>query len=183
MYKENRDLSEVFIRYIIILIAGLKNLFIFYKILTPITIGVLVFSLGIFTEVSVTENIITLNWVDIEIIPACIAGAAFYLLFILIFSTGGIKPKERFKILIVSFATLLILNVLRIIFLILIAEEPYFLIAHWVFWHLISTVFVIGIWIGIVKLYKIKGVPIYSDFMDIKRLVKPIKKTKRKKKN
>jgi exosortase/archaeosortase family protein len=133
--------------------------------------------------VLVTGNIIRLNWLVIEIVPACIAGAAFYLLFILVFSTGGIKPKERLRMLAVSFTALFILNILRIIFLILIAGEAYFSVVHWTVWHLVSTFFVIGIWIKVVKYYKVKEIPIYSDFLSIRRLVKPVRKPKRKKKN
>ena len=183
MNKDHRKLLEIFTRYIIVLIAGLKSLFIFYKILTPITIGTLALILGIFTEALVTENIIILNWMIIEIIPACVAGSAFYLLFILVFSTGGIKPKERLKMLALSFAALFTLNILRIMFLILIADEAYFSIVHWTFWYLVSTAFVVGIWIGIVKFYKIKEIPVYSDFLNIIKLVKPAKKPKRKKKD
>ena len=183
MNKEHRKILEIFTRYVIVLIAGLKNLFIFYKLLTPITIGTLALILGIFTDVLVIENIIILNWSIIEIVPACIAGSAFYLLFILVFSTGGIKPKERLKMLIISFVALFVLNILRIILLILITDKAYFLVFHWIFWHLVSTVLVIGIWIGMIKFYKIKGIPIYSDFLNIRRLVKPVKKSKRKKKN
>ena len=176
MEKDSKEILELFARYIIIILAGLGNLYIFYKILTPLTIKVLAILFSLFSNPVVFENFISLENILIEIVPACVAGSAFYLLFILVFSTAKINPKKRLKILGVSFLTLFILNILRIILLVLISNEPYFPTAHWVFWHLISTIFVVGIWIKLIYTYDLKGIPIYSDLKHLISLISPIKR-------
>jgi len=57
-----------------------------------------------------------------------------------------------------AFASLLILNILRIFFLSLmvINDSVWFGITHMFFWYVLSTVFVLGIWFLEVKLFKIK---------------------------
>jgi len=64
-----------------------------------------------------------------------------------------------------SFISLLVINILRILLLIIIYIEGYsfFDITHKLFWYLMSIVFVIGIWFTEVKLFKIKEIPFYSD--------------------
>ncbi len=64
-----------------------------------------------------------------------------------------------------AFASLLILNILRIFFLSLmvINDSVWFWITHMFFWYVLSTVFVLGIWFLEVKLFKIKQTPFYSD--------------------
>ena len=64
-----------------------------------------------------------------------------------------------------SFACLLIINILRIFLLglVYISGFSWFDIAHKLFWYAGSTIFVIGIWFAEVKLFKIKEIPFYSD--------------------
>jgi len=182
MDKQSKKILGLFARYFSILLIGSGNLYVIYKILTPLTVHILNSILSIFTDTILSENIIYLGEIVIEIIPACVAGSAFYLLLLLLFSTGDIKPEVRTKAVITSFAALFTLNILRILILIPMASTSYFGIIHWIFWHLISTIFVVSIWIGIVKIYEIKTIPIYSDVKYIKSLIK-IKKSKGKKKH
>ena len=119
----------------------------------------------------------------IEIIPSCVAGAAFFLLLFLILSTAEIKPKKRTLIIVLSMLILFILNILRIIILAGLAKTSYFEVAHWTSWHIISTLFVVVIWFAMVKIYKIKSIPVYSDLVFIQGLVKKRKKSKRSKKH
>ncbi len=183
MNKQSKKIIELFIRYSIILLAGLGNLYIIYKLLTPLTVHTLNIILSIFTKTTLIENVIFISKIGIKIIPACVAGAAFYLLLILILSTSDIKLKTRIKALSTAFLMLFSLNIVRILILISLINTPSFEMIHWIFWHLISTVFVIATWIGTVKIYKIKSIPVYSDIKYIKSLINPIKKSKRKKKN
>lgn len=183
MDKQLKKIFGLFARYFAIILVGMGNLYIIYKLLTPLTIYTLNAILSIFTDSMMVGNVIYLNEVIIEIIPACVAGAAFYLLILLIFSTADIKPRIRIKAVFTAFAMFFILNILRILILIPMINTSYFETIHWVFWHIISTVFVVVVWFSVVKIYKIKAIPVYSDLKYIKSLIKPVKKSKRKKKN
>ena len=172
MQKQSKKLTNLFTRYIIILLLGLGNLFIFYKTLTPLTLYTLKTILSIFTKATISENIITTQNFQVQLIPACIAGSAYYLLLILNLSTPDIKLNKRLKILLLSFLSLLILNILRILFLISINKTILFNPLHEIFWYAISTIFVIAIWIFLVKKYKIKNTPAYDDLRFLSKLVK-----------
>jgi len=158
-------LSNIFLRYLILILIALPNLYLFYLIFTPLTIYPVYFILNIFFEASINQNIIQFSDSSIELISACIAGAAYYLLLILNLSTPKIKFKKRIKLILSSFIIFLILNILRIFLLSLLfySGSNYFDIAHKIFWYAISTVFVVGIWFFQVKYYKIKQIPFYSD--------------------
>lgn len=182
MNKQSKKILGIFARYFTIILIGTGNLYIIYKLLTPLTIFTLNTILSIFTKTILIDNIICLNEISIEIIPACVAGAAFYLLFMLILSTANIKPKIRIKALFTAFIIFFILNISRILILIPMINTSHFETIHWIFWHMISTIFVVAVWFVVVKIHKIKSIPIYSDLKYIKSLIKPVKKSKRKKK-
>jgi len=175
MNKESQKIIGLFSRYVLIVLLGLGNIYLLYAVLTPLTISALSLILPLFGKVIIQGISIKISYYTINIVPACVAGAAFYLLFILLFSTPGIKPRERINILIFSFVTLFILNVARIIVLIFLLDKPYFEVAHWIFWNIISTVFVVGIWVAVTFIYRLKAVPIFSD---VKYLVSLVKKAK-----
>ena len=179
-HKTKTTLIGLFTRYILIILLGLGNLFIFYKLLTPITTNTTFYILSLFSSSTafLSQNTILFKQVIIELIPACIAGSAYYLLFILLFSTPNIKPLKRIKILIISFISFFILNIIRITFLANIASltiinhPTAFESIHLIFWYLISTLFVIAIWLLIIKHYKLKSIPIYTDLKFIYKLIK-----------
>lgn len=163
-------LKEIFTRYLIIILIALPNLFIFYFIFTPLTIYPLFGLFKIFfKDVLLVGNIFNISGkFFIEIIKACIAGSAYYLLFILNLSIPNISLKKRLKMLLFSFTFLLILNILRIFILTLIfvyfPETPsFFDITHKLFWYFGAIIFVVLIWFIEVKTFKIKDIPIYSD--------------------
>ena len=183
MNKQSKKLLGLFSRYLVIFLIGLGDLYIVYKALTPLTIYTINTLLSIFTDTLLTNNIIFINKIAIEIVPACVAGSAFYLLLILILSTTNIRPKTRTKVIFTAFVMLFTLNIIRILILVPLADTASFEIIHWIFWHIISTIFVVAVWFSVVKIYKIKSVPIYSDIKHLKSLMKPIKKSKRKKKH
>ena len=173
--KQTKNLIYLFSRYIFIILLGLGNLAIFYKILTPLTTKTVVFVLNLFSPTHSISTLITFKGVLIQLVPACIAGAAYYLLFILIFSTPKIKPLKRIHIVIFSFVLLFILNVSRILILTFMNQSIYFETTHLIFWYGLSTVFVFAIWIITLKIFKIKYTPVYQD---IRYLVSLIKKKK-----
>jgi len=169
-------LTNLFIRYIIILVTGLGNLWLFYTVLTPLTIYMLYLLLSIVTSTTILGNTLMTSFITIELIPACVAGSAFYLLFILNLSTPQIKTKKRINILLFTFASLFVLNILRISILISTSNTIYFNTLHWIFWHILSTIFVFVIWLLTIKIYKIKNIPIYSDAKHLIKLTKKHKK-------
>ena len=180
MDKQSKKFLGIFARYIFLLLIGANNLYIIYLILTPLTLYVTTTILLIFTNPILQGNFIGLTNLTIQIVPACVAGSAFYLLLILIFSTADIKPATRTKATLTAIAILFALNILRILALIPFAKSNYFQIIHWTIWYIVSTILVIATWFTIAKIYKIKSIPIYTD---IKYLLKSRKKPKRDKQN
>ena len=67
---------------------------------------------------------------------------------------------------------LFVLNIARILLLASLIASPSFETIHWVFWHIVSTVFVVGTYIATTRIYKIKTIPVYSDFKYLTKLVK-----------
>ncbi len=169
--------KNIFFRYFLIILVALPNLFLFYFIFTPLTIYPLLFLFNLFFE-----NVLLLNNTFyftgnyfIEIIGACVAGSAYYLLFILNVSVPKINFKKRLKMILFSFTFLLILNIIRIFILgsMYLSDSIYFDITHKIFWYLGTTLFVVLIWFLEVKIFKIKEVPFYSD---VRFLIKKFKK-------
>lgn len=165
MDNQSKKLIGLFARYLAVLLLGVGNLYLFYSVLTPLTVLSVSKTISLFTNVIVNGNFIHLNSFSVELVRGCVAGSAFFLMFILVFSTHDIKPAKRFYALVTASAMLFALNFLRLIFLILIysPENIYFDAIHWTLWHLLSVFFVVGIWFSVVKIYQIKSVPIYSD--------------------
>jgi len=179
--KQSSGILSIPIRYIILILAALFDLWIFYEIFTPLTIYPVYFVSKLLSDASILENIILINGsISIELIKACIAGSAYYLLFILNMTVPSIKIGKRIKMIAFSFASLLILNIIRIIVLIVIylSKNPSFEIIHEIFWYVFGTLFVVGIWFAEVKIFKIKEIPVYSD---IKLLLKEINNKKHRK--
>ncbi len=169
------NLLKVFIRYLIIAIIAIPNLFIFYFIFTPATIYPLLGLFKIFfKEILLIERTFQISdKFFIEIINACIAGSAYYLLFILNFSIPNIKIKKRIKMLFFSFGFFLVLNILRIFIfslLFIYSSQNFFNITHKLFWYFGATLFVVLIWFIEVKAFKIKEIPIYSDILSLIKL-------------
>ncbi|MFH1422834.1 MAG: pacearchaeosortase [Planctomycetota bacterium] len=157
---------DVLLRYLIILLIAIPNLWIFYAILTPLTIYATYFLFNIFfSDVSLVTNTIKLGCFPIEIINSCVAGSAYYLLLLLNFSTKDIKWKKRLTILSLAFASLFIMNIIRIFALSIMAYHgnPLFDVSHQIFWYFLSTFFVVVIWFTEVKYFKIKSIPFYTD--------------------
>ena len=170
MKKDLLKLQKMIFRYLFLLILGIAGFFYFYKILTPLTVYPSYFLIKLFYDVSLQEAIISIGNYQIEIISACIAVGAYYLLLILNLTTP-MNLKQRIYSLVYSIVLLLILNILRIFILsiLFINNYIYFDIIHKTFWHLLSTTFVILIWFSTVKIFNIKQIPVYSDFRFLKK--------------
>jgi len=166
--------ASISLRYFILLIVAIPNLWIFYKIFTPLTVYPVYLLLNLFYDAQIVSgNIVLISQIiPIEIIGSCVAGSAYYLLLMLNLFTPEIKTKKRISMIILAFIAFLIINILRIFFLSLLAisDSAFFDITHKLFWYLMSTIFVVGIWFWQVKKYKIKEIPLYSDIKYIKSL-------------
>ena len=168
---------DIFLRYIIIIILGSGNLFIFYYILTPLTVYSSYYLLKLFFEVSLSGITISLGENAVEVVKACVAGAAYYLLLLLNLGVST-NFKKRILMLIYSFVVLFILNILRIVILssLFFTGSSLFDITHKITWYGLSTLFVVLIWFSSVWIFKIKEIPFYDD---VKYLYKIVKKSKR----
>jgi exosortase/archaeosortase family protein len=173
--KKRGQIFDIIARYLILFIIGIVGTSFFYFIFTFLTIQPVYLLLKIFFNPSLVSNIIVINNLPIEIIGACIAGSAYYLLLMLNLSMPKIKLRKRIFLLIFSFSVLLILNILRIFLLsvLYVSQFSFFDITHKLFWYVGSIIFVVGIWFLSVSMFKIKEIPFYSD---IKYLSKNIKK-------
>jgi exosortase/archaeosortase family protein len=165
MNKEKKQFTSIFIRYALLIIIALPNFFLFYTIFTPLTLYPVYFLLNLFFNATLAGKVFSFNGIAVELIDACIAGSAYYLLLILNLSIPKIKLKKRLKMIFLSFAIFLLINVIRIFAFSIIFAGNYvwFDFAHKFFWYIGSIVFVVGIWFAEVKLFKIKEIPFFSD--------------------
>ena len=169
-----KRLTDIILRYLILVVVAIPNLYIFYFIFTPLTVYPSYFFLNLLFNTTLKQTTIFINNISIEIIGACVAGSAYYLLLILNLSIPKIKIKKRIKMILFAFASLLAINLLRIFILslLLISGSQWFDITHKIFWYTVSIIFVVGIWFTEVKLFKIKTIPFYSDIKYINSLRK-----------
>ncbi|MBI2632144.1 pacearchaeosortase [Candidatus Pacearchaeota archaeon] len=175
-----KGLISLLARYLIIIIIALFNLSIIYLIFTPITTFIVKLLLKIFySDMHFFSNTTTfyISGNYINLIPACIAGAAYYLLLLLNLTTP-MDIKSRTKSILFLVFSFLILNVIRItIFSFLfVSGFQYFDIAHRWVWYLGSTFLVVALWFTNIFIFKVKSIPFYSDIINI---LKDVKKGKR----
>ena len=186
MKNLKKTLTDIFLRYLIMVLVAIPGLWIFYTIFTPLTVYPTYFLLNLFFDASLSGIIITVsNLFPIEIVEACVAGSAYYLLLILNLSTPNIKIKKRLIIILESFLALLIINLLRIFFLstLYISGSGIFDVTHKIFWYLANMIFIVGIWFFMVRSFKLKETPFYSDIKFLRGLKKKAHKSKHTKKD
>ena len=177
---KSKEIFNLALRYIILLLLSLGNLYLFYRIFTPLTVYASSSLLSLFFEVSVAGISISFDKIIINLVSACIAGSAYYLLVALNLSTP-LKLKKRIRNLIFLLVSFFALNIIRIfIFSLLFASGyQYFSFAHEVTWYLGSTLFVVVLWFVGIRIFKIRDIPFYTD---LKKLIKLTKTSLRKKK-
>lgn len=111
----------------------------------------------------------------IEIISACVAVSAYYLLFLLVVFTKDLGLKKSLKVFFTGALILYLANILRIGFLTVILIESgktWFDMLHLAFWYFVSGLFVALTWIFLVLKFKIKNIPAYSDIKYLYSLAK-----------
>ena len=172
---KKKEVIELFVRYVILVALGIGNLWVFYFVFTPLTVFPVYWMLYLFgSGVKLLEgNIIFISGIYAEIIPACIAGAAYYLLLILNLSTP-MKLNKRAKSIGFLLGVFLILNISRILFFSALAINGvgYFDVAHELVWYFGSTIMLVVVWFVNVWVFNIKSVPIYTDASNLIREIK-----------
>ena len=157
--------SNLIIRFLIALIVTLYYS-LFYVILMPITVYLSYFILSFFYDALLIGNSIGINNIGYNFIDACVAGAAYYLLFILIIGIKQLNLKKGLKMFFTGSLLILAMNVLRIIILIVISNEfgkNYFDAIHLLFWNFVSGIYIAFVWIFLVKKFNVDKIPFYSD--------------------
>ena len=112
----------------------------------------------------------------LNIISACVATSAYYLLLVLIIFTKDLRLKTSIYLFLIGSTLILAANIIRIdilIFIFLEYGKNIFERFHLFIWEFISSIYVALVWIFLVKKFKIKTIPVYSD---IKYLIKNIRK-------
>jgi exosortase/archaeosortase family protein len=170
---------NILIRYFLVVLLGLGNLYIFYQLFSPITIQITNAILSLFYDTTLRENFILINSIVIELIPACMAGSAYYLLTALNLLTP-MKIRKRINSLTLLLLVFLVLNILRIVIFSFLALNgaSYFSILHEFFWYFGSIILVIILWFVNIKLFKIQGIPVFTDFKYLFFLTKSKKNKK-----
>jgi exosortase/archaeosortase family protein len=174
---KNKEVVDLIARYGILVLLGIGNLWLFYKIFTPLTVFPVYWALNlIYGAQLIGSNMVLFNGITADIIPACIAGAAYYLLLILNLTTP-IKIGKRLKSILFLFGVFLGLNLVRlIVFAVLYSNGfEYFDFLHEFTWYVGSTIMVVSIWFLNVWIFKINEIPVFSD---AKKIIKSIKTKK-----
>ena len=171
------QIKSILYRYgILALLIGLGMLFaapseIFRRIFGPITINIVYAILYAFGDANrVSFSVISLSGSLIELVPACIAGSAYFLLTILNMATP-MTFKTRIYSLAYLYGAFLTVNIVRIVFFsyAFVRGMPLFDFLHLATWYIGSTIMVIGIWFSCTFLFKISAFPICSDIAAIKK--------------
>ncbi len=157
------------LRLSIALLATAFGIKLIYPIISPITFYLSYYSVSFLSPKLINSTSFIINDIRLNFIPACAAASAYILLIILI-TTVDIKFKKMLKVLIVGSLLILIANIIRIDILI-IALVKYgsnlFNTLHLFFWKILSTIYVVILWILLTNWFKIKEIPIYSDFKKV----------------
>jgi len=166
-------------RYAILVAVAITNLVLgvnglFYTLFTPLTIYPSFYILNAaYGALFIAPNTIFFKGYFANIIPACVAGSAYFFLLVLNLTTP-MTGKTRVKSLVFLLLSFLILNILRItIFSALVFQGyKYFEFAHLSTWYFGSTLMVVLLWFANVKLFKITSIPAYTDLKNLFALTK-----------
>ncbi len=162
----------IYFRYLLIFVLGIGNLYLFYSIFTPITTFLTKIVLSLFGSINYSNGIFYFDNFQFILSKPCIAGAAYYLLFIIIMSCSDINLKKRIFMIVSGFLMILFFNLFRIVLLANIYWTNYYHFFHLIFWYILSILFVIFSWFILAKIFKIKEIPFISDFYYIKKYIK-----------
>ncbi len=160
------------LKFILVLLLGIFYE-IFYIIFTPLTIYPTFIISNIFFDAALIENALIIDSTIFKFIPACIAASAYLLLAILILTTKGINFGKCLKLFIIGSLLILSANILRLEFLIFLYRNfsiELFNTIHLFIWKVLSSIYVVLVWLFITKYFKIKEIPIYSTLKEFYNL-------------
>ncbi len=163
--------ADLVFRYALALLIGIFPV-ILYKIFAPLTLYPSYILLKLFYNPTLLSQSIKIDYYTLNFVPACVAVSAYILLAFLVLSTSSLEWKRRVKLFIFGSLLILILNLIRIIVLIILLIEygtNYFEAVHLIFWQILASVYVAAVWIFLIKHYKIKSVPVVSDFRMLRK--------------
>lgn len=146
------------------------------RILSPFTVYPSHFIIDLFYNANLINGSIFIENYVINFIPACIAVLAYALLFFLIVLTKDINFKKGLKLFGLGSLLILIMNIIRIDILLFILVEfgdNMFDKVHLLFWNFISGAYVALVWIFLVKKFKIRTIPIFSDLKELHKRINP----------
>jgi len=128
-----------------------------------------------FYDATLSGTIIHLGSKSIDYITACSALGAYLFLAVLVLFTPRISFKKGLQIFLTGAVIIFLVNVMRIFVLatLLINNNiDMFVTLHLFTWKVLSGVFVALVWIFLVKLYRIKAIPIVSDWKYLLKLLR-----------
>ena len=169
---DNKEAIILATRYIVLVVLGFALIYgkLFEIIFAPLTFWPVLGILHLFYDnvASLPGYVISYANVYARIIPACVAGAAYYLLLILNLTTP-MKAMKRVWSILFLVGAFLVFNIMRIVIFAAVAAGGgnYFDAAHMMMWYFGSTVMVVIIWFLAVWLFKIKEIPVYSDMKSL----------------
>jgi exosortase/archaeosortase family protein len=164
-----KEVIGLILRYLTLVILAIPNLYLFYKIFTPATVYPVFYALKyLYNATLLPGNVVFFKGYYANIIPACIAGAAYYLLLILNLTTP-MPVKKRIKSIVFLLLAFLFINIGRIILFATLFSTgyKYFDLTHMLTWYIGSTFLVLAIWFSSTAIFKIKEIPIYSDLRNL----------------
>lgn len=161
----------LFLRYFFLISLSFGNLAFFYFLFSAPTHFFFVSLSKLFFDVQIQEGCFLINSVPITVIDACVSGSAYYLLFILNFTTP-LKIRKRILVLLFTIFVFFIFNISRMIFLLAILNYEIFNLTHNLLWHFGSTIFIVLLWFLSIKIFSIKEIPVYSDMVYLYSLIK-----------
>ncbi|HLC31634.1 MAG TPA: pacearchaeosortase [Candidatus Nanoarchaeia archaeon] len=169
----NRSILFIFCRYLFLILIALPHLELMYVLATPPTLLTVKLLLSLFYGATAAGTQFNLNGTIIEMVPACIAGAAYYLLLVLNLSIP-LQTPQRAKLLIYTMGGFFLFNIARIVLFagLLTSYFTLFDLAHKLVWYGGSTLFVILLWFFSLKKLHIKEIPFYTDIKTIRKAIK-----------
>lgn len=157
---------RVSIRIVLVFLSLIFGYKLLYFFLSPATFYASYYSLFFLDPLFLDQASFAINGVKLIFIPACVAASAYLLLLLLTFLTD-IDFSKAVKMFLLGVIFIFAGNLLRIDFLIFILLKygsQLFRTLHLFVWDVVSTLYVVLVWIILTKIFKVKEIPIYSDF-------------------
>lgn len=170
---------KLVIRIILLFLIWPSLLYLIFFIPTIYLSYIILKLIGYNIFVDLSSKLLSVGNLKLNFIAACVATSAYQLLAILILLTKDLSFSKMLKMFLVGSLILLLVNVARIVFLSTIfINYGYELFDkfHILLWRGAASFIVFFIWIALIKIFKIKTIPIISDVTYLYKLIKKHKK-------